>query len=286
MKSSLEHLPKDKQKEIEAIAESIVKLVHPEKVILFGSYATGKWQQDWHMEGTILHEYVSDYDLLVATRKGDNRPEHQIQEMAETKCQPLTTIPINIIVHGIDYVNRQIAEGQYFFTDIKKEGILLFDAGNVKLVEPRTLTPAEKREIAEANFKTFFSSGKNMLKKANYEAGDIQELKDSVFILHQAAERFYNSMILVFTGYKSRTHNLGKLVKMSREFSPELSTVFPLNSDKEIHLFTLLKKAYVDARYNDKYVITESELNTLIERVKKLQEIAEKVCRNKIASIT
>ena len=92
-------------------------------------------------------------------------------------------------------------------------------------------------------------------------------------------------MILVYTGYKPKTHNLGKLLKMSREFSPELSTIFPNSDRSEVHLFTLLKKAYVDARYNDKYVITEDELNTLIERVKKLQEIAEKVCKDKIASI-
>ena len=72
---------------------------------------------------------------------------------------------------------------------------------------------------------------------------------------------------------------------MSREFSPELSTVFPLSSDKEIHLFTLLKKAYIDARYNAKYIITEEELTTLIEKVKKLQDITERVCKSKIASI-
>ena len=72
---------------------------------------------------------------------------------------------------------------------------------------------------------------------------------------------------------------------MSRDFSPELSTVFPNNSKTEIHLVTLLKKAYVNAKYNHNYVITEGELTTLIERVKKLQEIAERICKSKIASI-
>jgi len=129
-----------------------------------------------------------------------------------------------------------------------------------------------------------YNSAKTFLKNAYFdlEEGD---LKIAVFELHQAAERTYNTMILVFTGYKPKTHNLGKLLKMSRDFSPELSTVFPNNSKTEIHLFTLLKKAYVDARYNDKYVITADELNALIERVKKLQEIAERICKNKIASI-
>ena len=286
VKTSIAHLPKDKQNELRSITDSIVGLVMPEKIILFGSYATGKWQEDVHMEGHITYEYISDYDLLVATRQGDNRPEHQIQELAETKSQPLTSVPINVIVHGIDYVNRQIEEGQYFFTDIKKEGILLYDAGSIELAEPRDLTPQEKRNIAEDYFKSFISSGKNLLKKASiYEKEDAQELKDSVFILHQAAERTFNAMILVYTGYKPKTHNLAKLMKMSRDFSPELLSVFPNNSKIEIHLFTLLKKAYIDARYKHNYVISADELNTLIERVKKLQEVAERICKSKIASI-
>ena len=285
MKTSIAHLPKDKQGELKSITDSIVALVHPEKIILFGSYATGKWQEDVHKEGHITYEYISDYDLLVATRQGDNRPEHQIQELAETKSQPLTSIPVNVIVHGIDYVNRQIEEGQFFFTDIKKEGILLYDAGDVALAEQRELTPKERKDIAQRDFDKYFKTGKNFLTTSILVKDTIRDLNVSVFQLHQSAEGLYNTMILVFTGYKPKTHNLSKLLKMSREFSPELSTVFPNNSKSEIHLFTLLKKAYVDARYNDKYVITEEELTALIEKVKKLQDITERVCKSKIASI-
>jgi len=34
-------------------------------VILFGSYATGKWVEDRYIEKGITYEYRSDYDLLV-----------------------------------------------------------------------------------------------------------------------------------------------------------------------------------------------------------------------------
>ena len=285
MKTSLEHLPKDKQKELRSVADSIAQLVNPEKIILFGSYATGKWQEDRHIEGHITYEYISDYDLLVATRQGDNRPEHQIQELAEIKSQPLTSVPVNVIVHGIDYVNRQIEEGQFFFTDIKKEVILLYDAGNVALAEQRELTAKERREIAQRDFDKYLENAKAFLSASVYIKDVVHLLNNSVFQLHQSAEGFYNTMILVCTGYKPKTHNLGKLLRMSREFSPELSTVFPNSNRTEIHLFTLLKKAYVDARYNDKYVITEDELTALIDKVKKLQDIAERVCKSKIASI-
>jgi hypothetical protein len=45
-----------------------------------------------------------------------------------------------------------------------------------------------------------------------------------------------------------------------------------------------LKRGYVDARYKDHYEINAEELTTLIERVGRLQTIAERICLAKIAS--
>lgn len=284
MKISLEHIPKERQSELKAIANKIAELIKPEKIILFGSYATGKQITDKYVSGGITYEYMSDFDLLVVTTKGEKREEHQLQELLESNCQPLTAIPINIIVHGIEYVNKRIAEGQYFFADIRKEGIVLYDASNIALAEPKILSPEEKKKIAEKDFIFWFSDAKGFLASAQFHLGR-KELNLAAFQLHQAAERTYNTMIIVFTGYKPKTHNISKLAKMSSEFSPELSIIFPNNIPSEIHLFTLLKKAYIDARYKENFLITENELNTLIHRIKKLQGIAEKICWDKITSL-
>jgi hypothetical protein len=40
-----------------------------------------------------------------------------------------------------------LSEGQYFFTHIEKEGILLYDAGNTPLAERKPLSPAEAKAI-------------------------------------------------------------------------------------------------------------------------------------------
>lgn len=60
--------------------------------------------------------------------------------------------------------------------------------------------------------------------------------------------------------------------------------MFPDNSPEEKHLFDLLKRGYVDARYKEHYEITEWELSELIERVGRLQGIAQRICEAKIAS--
>ncbi|MBO9730780.1 MAG: HEPN domain-containing protein [Chitinophaga sp.] len=282
MKTSLDHLPQDKREQLNQVVQVIIDSVQPEKIILFGSYARGKWVEDQHMEGHILHEYVSDYDILVVTRRGDERVEHDVQEMVEARCNFYT--PVTIIVHSIDYVNARLSEGQYFFSDIKKEGILLYDANNIPLAEQRDLSPTDRKNIAQEDFDTWFSTAREFLidtENALYR----KSLKNAAFYLHQAAERTYNAAILVFTGYKPRTHNLGRLIRLCRDFSPEMATVFPNNTKEETHLFNLLKKAYIDARYKKDYAITEEELSVLIDRIKQLQAITERICGEKIASL-
>ena len=80
----------------------------------------------------------------------------------------------------------------------------------------------------------------------------------AAFLLHQAAENFYYTVLLVFTGYKSKTHNLRKLRKQAKYLSEKLFLVFPIeNNKKEKHLFDLLKRGYIDARYRSDYIITD-----------------------------
>jgi uncharacterized protein len=55
----------------------------------------------------------------------------------------------------------------------------------------------------------------------------------------------------VETGYKPKTHNLDKLKRYAKRFSEELEKVFPDNTPEEKHLFDLLKRGYIDARYKD-----------------------------------
>jgi uncharacterized protein len=109
-----------------------------------------------------------------------------------------------------------------------------------------------------------------ILKIAGYCLREV-DLKEGAFNLHQAAERTYNAIILVHAGYKSKTHNLGKLKRYSKRFSEELDAIFPDNTPQEKHLFDLLKRGYIDTRYKEHYEITAEELTILIERVGKLE---------------
>ena len=115
-----------------------------------------------------------------------------------------------------------------------------------------------------------------MLEKENYKIGSFQ--------LHQACERFYNAISLVFTNYRPKTHKLNELGARVKEYSRDLASVFPLNTDFEKRCFDLICRAYIEARYNKHFTITKEELTYMLERVEILKTIALRICTEKIAS--
>jgi uncharacterized protein len=50
MNTSLSHLTEHKQQQLKEITGTIVKPISPEKVILFGSHATGRWVEHRYSE--------------------------------------------------------------------------------------------------------------------------------------------------------------------------------------------------------------------------------------------
>ena len=164
MKTSLEHLPISKQEDIRRITEIIVQKIAPEKEILFGSYARGNWVEDRYSEGMITYEYISDYDILVINRQGERRKDYEVQDIVINTFRPKT--PINIIANDIDFVNKDLERNRYFFSDIKKEGIMLYDAGNVALADGRELSPQEKQQMAQDVYDQWNGNATDLLRSS------------------------------------------------------------------------------------------------------------------------
>ena len=54
------------------------------------------------------------------------------------------------------YVNQALADSQYFFTDIYREGIVLYDSQNYQLGVPVPLPPARRLQLAKEDFDYWF----------------------------------------------------------------------------------------------------------------------------------
>lgn len=289
MKTSLSYLPQIKQDQILQVVDIIKEVANPEKIILFGSYATNTWVEDKYFENETSYDYISDYDFLIIT-KSSSEKEIELLDKIVNKSRNLFKTPVNMILHDISYVNEGLEIGQYFFTDIIKEGILLEDQNTIGFSEPRNLSSTEKKEIAQRYFDKWFPSAINFVEFSESAFNDLtakdKPLNDGAFLLHQACEKLYNTVLLVFTGYKPKTHNLDKLRQYTKQLSEEIFAVFPFPIDDKIenHLFDLLKKGYIDARYKNDYVITQEEFSILLGRVKKMSEIVERISLQKIAT--
>lgn len=189
------------------------------------------------------------------------------------------------IYHGMEFVNTELREGSYFFGDIKKEGIQLFTTNRYLLEDKRDMSAAEVQVKAQRDYDSWFNEADVFYKHFNYSYKD-GDLKNGAFQLHQAAERYYGVIQLVFTGYKPKTHNLEELGNLAKACNMEFGKVFPQASAEERRRFELLKKAYVDARYNMDYKISKEDLEYLSERVQLLRKLTEEICKEKIAGFT
>ena len=62
----------------------------------------------------------------------------------------------------------------------------------------------------------------------------------------------------------------------------ELAKVFPRDTPEEKRLFELLRSAYVEARYNDDFIVTKEDIDALLPKVEHLRDIVKKVCTAQI----
>lgn len=287
MKTSLSHLPKEKKDELKKIVKTLLEFKEVEMIILFGSYATGGYvHSDRYEEDGIIYEYQSDYDLLIILTLDKQADDLKFVYGITRKLNELRSLtPISPIYEGIRFVNEQLSEGNYFFNDIKSEGILLYSSKRKQLARKRKLSIEEIKKQAQDYFDEWFQSANEFL--GQYESALNNEwLKNAAFQLHQATERYYHTLTLVFTNYKHKTHNLEELGKFASTLNLEYKKIFPRRTEAEKHHFTLLQKAYIDSRYKKGYKISREELEYLSKRVVKLQHLTEKVCKEKVDSFT
>ncbi|ODC05238.1 hypothetical protein BFW38_06160 [Terasakiispira papahanaumokuakeensis] len=293
MRRSLDHLPEYKQRELATISTILRDTLEDYlqgksgsksefrilKIILFGSHAKGGWVRD------IPNGYVSDYDILVIVNKSALVEDDLVWRRAEEQIErKVKSAPLGLIVHTLEEVNEQLRQGHYFFTDIREQGILLYNANGKALVEPGNLTEEERREIAQGHFDHWFKSANEFL----FGYGIYLErgsLAIAAFNLHQATERFFACTLLVMSNYLPKTHNIEKLKKYCAEQDRAFADIFPMDDKLHRRSFRRLQRAYIDARYSMHYEITEEELHYLAGEVQRLQELTERVCRERVGEV-
>jgi predicted nucleotidyltransferase/HEPN domain-containing protein len=300
MKTSLDHLPESKRRELARVVEILFSefeqaiaggtMTHKLqgqilKIILFGSYARGDWVDD------PVGGYVSDYDLLVVvnyeqlTEVVDYWAKAEDHLLREYAISHRLSAPVNFIVHSLVDVNKRLRLGRYFFTDIVRDGIALYEATGHPFDQPKRLKPDEALKESQAYFDEWLQSAQEFMIQGN-EAADRGWQKKAAFEFHQATERYYHCFLLVMTLYSQKSHKLNFLRSQAEQLDARLTEVWPRSTKFEQRCFELLRRAYVEARYSPHYTITAEELAWLGERITHLQAAVKQACEERIAALT
>ncbi|MNV29946.1 HEPN domain protein [compost metagenome] len=189
--------------------------------------------------------------------------------------------PADLIIHSLDDVNDQLAQGRYFFADIVREGVVLLEEPDRPFVEPQPLPSEAALNEAEKYFRDRMETAGEFFDDAesNYERG---RFKKGAFEAHQAAEHLYNAVLLVATLYTPKSHNLVRLRNAAEPIDARLAEVWPTETKFQKRCFELLRAAYVKARYSEHYRVTAEELAWMLEHLKVLQNVVETICRDRL----
>lgn len=288
MKTSINYLPEQKRDELRRIVKCVLEVLPGcEMIILYGSYARNTYvDYDQRIEYGIRTCFMSDYDILVVTNTRFQRHviSHILSKATDNYYKGMNrneSTTVQFIDESIDDLNKAIDKNRYFYTDIKREGIMLYNSGRYKLARRRKQNYREIKELAEEYYNERFERGNEFLLGAIfYNEQGLHKMAS--FNLHQACENYYNSIILTFTLYSPKEHSLIKLSARAKTHSLESSKAFPRNTEEEKRLFDLLQDAYVQARYSLHFRITQEDIEALIPKVELLRDIARQCCEERI----
>lgn len=286
MNTQLPKLPKDKLQEIEAIKQVITDFVDPDMIILYGSYARGEYKDQVYIKDGIRYFYISDYDIIVVTNK-TNIKEYELAEELEKRIKARPDI--NFFMMDIDYVNRELATGNFFFVPMYHEGVLLYDNGQSILTEPKPLSIEQIRKNVEAYHKFWIGNAETFFAHFHFDYELMLKGKSrsglNAWFLFQTVEAIYSTLLLVFMGIKPKLHNLYKYRKSVSAISEELNAIFPdVKDDNEKRLFDLLNRAYISGKYKMDFEVSIADLKEISQRLEKMIEITDRLSKERIES--
>lgn len=298
MRTDISHLPHSNRRELERVVQVIFeefedahklaqgdrKLGRILKIILYGSFARGNWVYSPETNG-----YASDYDLLVIVNREDLLDETywlNLRDRLDREHAILGRVrrETNVIVHTLQEVNNNLAEGRHFFVNMARDAIALYQLDDTELATPRPLMPEQYLAFAEEYFDDWYPTAGEFFDLYEFSF-ERKRYKNAAFLLHQAAERLYHTVLLTCTLYTPHTHNLKFLRSITKQIDRRLVFVWPEDDRRARARFSRLTEAYVKARYSKHYRVSAEDLTWLADRVQELSRVVFEICQERIAEL-
>jgi HEPN domain-containing protein/predicted nucleotidyltransferase len=275
---TIPHLPVAKQRQLCAIVGIIRDMAEVEGVILYGSHARGDWVDD------PANGYLSDYDVAVLVASTAFAADESLWADCQERAREVAgDTPVSLIVHTVDDVRQQLERGSSFFRDVMTEGVALYDAGRVAITVPE-LTPAMHHALARESFQRHFDHAAQLYRSFERNLAHGSHAI-AAFELHQVTETILKAVLVVFTAYLPKMHDLDELGRRCTRACPNLEPLVPRDAPSGKRLAALLRAAYVDARYCFAFEASREELRALARYVSAFRARAEHACQEHLAEL-
>ncbi len=276
LKQILSHLPPERIADLEHITQEILDTHRVDIIMLFGSYARGDFKSERGKE----QGKKSDFDILIVVESGDRR-KHVVSKLRGAFKD--MEIVVQTLVVNISVVNKALEENQYFYSDIKKEGIELFNSGRYDFASFKGLSATRRREIAEADFEEWIKEAKESLIDAENNI-QRENYKRASFHFQQSIEMGYTAIEMVFSHYNPHEHNLFALRDRCVRFHKRLKGVFHYDNEEHTKLFDQLNYAYIGGRYrNEKeFPVDMDKIEFWKQETEGFLKLTEEICLERI----
>ncbi len=281
MLTSLEHLTAAARESFVSGIETLVQVIEPELIVCYGTRVrtVSAWSP---FRQEPVPATRGEYDVLVVLREGDHRRDHEIIDMIERRNTE--DVAFMAVVHRLEGVRDALLNNSTFFATVCRQGVLVY--GSIGALQGYTPSVIVQPDPAQLTFQweRWFGLSRNFLSTAT-ECASRGWYPLAVFMLHQAVEHACIAAVRVCMGYRPSTHSLTRLLRLVGNISVQVSSIFPCFTDEERELFSVLQRAYLDARYREVYSVSAAETAVLIRRVRMLQQLAETFYENKLLSL-
>jgi predicted nucleotidyltransferase/HEPN domain-containing protein len=301
MRTDLSHLPDNRRRELERIVGMIFEEFEDQfslarhewkargsilKIILYGSFARGDWVYEPH---TRVGKH-SDYDLLIVV--SDDRLTDRIAYWSnllerfrrEYLIMHSILSPVQFFVHSLSQVNDALSHGRYFFIDVIRDGVALYQSDSTEFASPKPKSSKQALKMAQEYQVEWLPSAGEFFDdfESNLDRG---RLKKAAFELHQCVERLYHAIMLVRTFYTPYVHDLTTLREQAELVEPRLYEAWPRETGEDIKTFGKLQQAYVNGRYPRPFDVSQSQLVWLGDHVRTLNRLVLTSCQERISEL-
>lgn len=251
---------------LERIITALIGAIRPEKIFVADKY---------------FRHAPENPDLLIVLPDSIDMSFDECHMIIAAQSEHLP--PFTYTLHMSYDIYRRTNEGHIFYSVACTRDNLLYDAGKRTL--PLSLRERAQviRDKAHHDFYSGFTRGVSFLESAWYAYGK-GEIELTAFMLQQAAELPLRSILLALTGEDLHTHSISKLCGCCRRCAPQLSELFPADTETGRRLLTLLDSAYIHARYRELAIPEKTDIILLFEKIKAMHLAARQLFEEKLAA--